>query len=323
MWPFIAAVVAGLALLVWSADRFVHGAAATARNLGVSPLVIGITIVGFGTSAPEMLISGIAAWQGNPQLALGNAVGSNIANIALILGATALIYPLSVHSQVLRRELPVMLGAMLLVVALSWNGVLGRWEGFALGLLMLLVLAGVVVTARRAREPDPLLQEFAEEVPEAVGLGAALAWLAVGFLLLLAASRALVWGAVGIAQALGVSDLVIGLTIVAIGTSLPELAASIAGALKKEPDIVVGNVIGSNIFNTLAVLGIAAAIRPVPVSAAVLRRDYALMLGSALVLWGIVHGWTGRHGHINRIEGALLLAGFVAYQWVLYHGARP
>ncbi len=322
MWPFIAAVVAGLALLVWSADRFVHGAAATARNLGVSPLVIGITIVGFGTSAPEMLISAIAAWQGNPRLALGNAVGSNIANIALILGATTLVYPLSVHSQVLRRELPVMLGAMLSVVALSWDGALGRWEGLALVLLMVLVLVGVTRTARRTREPDPLLREFAEEVPEQVGLRAALAWLGIGLVVLLAASRILVWGAVGIAQALGVSDLIIGLTIVAVGTSLPELAASIAGAIKKEPDIVVGNVLGSNIFNTLAVLGIAAIIRPVPVSETVVRRDYALMLGSALVLWAIVHGWTGRHGHINRIEGALLLAGFVTYQAMLYHGAR-
>lgn len=322
MWPFIAALVAGLALLVWSADRFVHGAAATARNLGVSPLVIGITIVGFGTSAPEMLISGIAAWQGNPQLALGNAVGSNIANIALILGTTALLYPLTVHSQVLRRELPVMLGAMLLVVGLSWDGSLGRGEGAGLFVLMLGVLAAVALTARRTREPDPLLEEFAHEVPERVGLATALAWLIIGFLLLLAASRALVWGAVGVAEALGVSDLVIGLTIVAIGTSLPELAASIAGALRKEPDIVVGNVIGSNIFNTLAVLGIAALIRPVPVSETVVRRDYALMLGTALVLWVVVHGWTGRHGHINRLEGLLLLAGFVLYQAFLYQGAR-
>ena len=322
MGPFIAALVGGLVLLVWSADRFVLGAAATARNLGVSPLVIGITIVGFGTSAPEMLISGIASWQGNPQLALGNAVGSNIANIALILGATALIHPLTVHSQVLERELPVMLAAMLLVVGLSWNGVLGRGEGLLLGALMLLVLAGVVLTARRTRERDPLLAEFAEEVPERIGLPAALGWLSLGFVLLLVASRALVWGAVGIAQTLGVSDLVVGLTIVAVGTSLPELAACIAGALKNEPDIAVGNVIGSNIFNTLAVLGIAAVIRPVPVGPEVIRRDYPLMLGLAFVLAAVVRGLTGRHGHINRVEGVLLLGGFVAYQVLLYHGAQ-
>ncbi len=321
MWLFVAALAVGLGLLVWSADRFVHGAAATARNLGVSPLVVGITIVGFGTSAPEMLISGIAAWQGNPQLALGNAVGSNIANVALILGATALIYPLTVHSQVLERELPVMLAAMLLVVGLSWNGVLGRGEGILLCALMGIVLAGVVIAARRAKTHDPLLEELAEEVPEELPLSRALGWLALGFVVLLGASRMLVWGAVGIAQALGVGDLIIGLTIVAIGTSLPELAASIAGALKNEPDIAVGNVIGSNIFNTLAVLGIAAVIHPVPVSAEVVRRDYALMLGAAFVLTAVVRGLTGRHGHINRIEGALLLGGFVLYQLLLYRSA--
>ena len=318
--PPILAVSAGFALLVWGADRFVTGAAATARNLGVSPLIIGLTIVGFGTSAPEMLVSGIAAWQGNPGLAIGNAIGSNIANIGLILGTTALVTPLTVASVTLRREMPLLLAVM----ALSWwllsDGVLGRGDGLLLlgGIILLLGWMIHLGMNHRARGHDPLIDEFTEEIPTAMSTPAALAWLGIGLLVLLGSSRLLVWGAVEMARFFGVSDLVIGLTIVALGTSLPELAASVMSALKKEPDIALGNVIGSNLFNLLGVLGIPGLIAATPVDPAVLGRDYPVMLGLTLAL--LLMSWNLRGTRrINRLEGLLLLAAYLGYQGLLYY----
>lgn len=322
MWTYILAMAGGLAVLVYGADRFVLGAAATARNLGVSPLVIGITIVGFGTSAPEMLISTFAAWQGNPALAVGNAIGSNIANIALILGTTALIIPLTVHSQVLRRELPLLLGVLVVALVLMVDNHLGRLDGLLLSMGLLAVMGWVTYTAVQARGEDPIGAEFEQELPRHLSLGRALLWLAIGLVLLLASSRLLVWGAVHLAQVFGVSDLIIGLTIVAIGTSLPELAASIAGALKNEPDIAVGNVIGSNLFNTLAVLALPGLIYPAELSADVMRRDFPVMMALTIGLYLMARGWGGP-GRINRLEGGLLLGCFVAYQGLLYFSARP
>ncbi len=311
----VAAVIGGFAVLVWGADRFVLGAAATARNLGVSPLVIGLTIVGIGTSAPEILVSAMAAWQGNPALGVGNALGSNITNIGLVLGATALILPLVVRSETLRREYPLMFAIMLFTLMLLLDGEMSRLDG----VLLLAGLVAMVIWMVRLglrRDHDPMEDEFEQEIPR-LTTGRALAWLFLGLVLLLASSRLLVWGAVDIAQAFGISDLVIGLTIVAIGTSLPELAASVMSALRGEPDIAIGNVIGSNMFNLLAVLGLPGLIHPTALAPEVLNRDFAFMIGLSIALFLMAYGFRG-DGRISRLEGALLLGGYGAWLCVLY-----
>jgi cation:H+ antiporter len=315
-----AAIIAGFAILVWGADRLVMGSSATARNLGISPLIIGLTIVGFGTSAPEMLVSGVAAWQGNPGLAIGNALGSNIANVGLILGAAALVAPLNVHSDTLRREFPVLLAIMLLTLALLADGSLGRVDGVLLLAGLVVMLYWVVNIGLRTRVSDPMSQEFDAEIPREMPTTVALLWAALGLVALLASSRMLVWGAVNVAHALGVSDLVIGLTIVAIGTSLPELAAAVMGALKQEHDIAIGNIIGSNMFNLLAVLGLPGLIHPGPFPVEVLTRDFPVMIGLTLALFAMAHGINGP-GRINRIEAGALLLAFGAYQALLFLGA--
>ncbi|BAN70072.1 calcium/sodium antiporter [endosymbiont of unidentified scaly snail isolate Monju] len=316
------AILVGFVVLIWGADRFVIGAAALARNLGVSPLLIGLTVVGLGTSAPEILVSIMAAMQGNPELAVGNAVGSNIANIGLILGVSALVAPLTVKSHVLWREYPLLAGVSLAVYLMLADGHLGQLDG----LLMLTGLVGAMVwivhLGRQRAAVEPLEDEFAEEIPTDMGTGAALVWTFLGLLLLIASSRLLVWGAVEVATALGVSDLVIGLTIVAIGTSLPELAASVAATLKGEDGLAVGNVIGSNLFNMLAVLSVPGLIAPAAVSASVLSRDMPLMLALTAALFFMGRGEHG-HGTINRLEGGLLLAVFLAYQTWLYLSSQP
>ncbi|KXS39177.1 calcium/sodium antiporter [Modicisalibacter tunisiensis] len=308
----IAAILAGLVLLVWSADRFIDGAAATAAHLGVPSLLIGILIIGFGTSAPEMMVSALAALDGNPGLALGNAYGSNIANIGLILGVVALVSPLAVHSQVIRQELPLLGVATLIAGALLLNGTISRWDG----VLLLVMLAGVmtlsVVRARRQGR-DALGANTQESMAEhPMSLRAGIVWTLVGLLLLIVSSRLLVWGAVYVAQAFGVSDLIIGLTIVALGTSLPELASSIAAVRKNEHDLVLGNVVGSNLFNLLAVVGLAAVIKPIGVDAEVLVRDWPVMavLTLALLIFGI--GVRGQ-GRINRLEALTLLLAYLGY----------
>ena len=315
----IAAVIGGFALLVWGADRFVHGAAATARNLGVSPLVIGLTIVGIGTSAPEILISIIASFDGNPALAVGNALGSNITNIALVLGLTALVTPLLVKSETLQREYPVMFMIMIISLLLCMDGELSRLDGTILLLGLVALILWMIKLGLRKHKVDPLETEYEQEIPY-LTTGKALFWLAVGMILLLVSSRTLVWGAINIAQALGISDLIIGLTIVAIGTSLPELAASIVSALKGEPDIAIGNIIGSNMFNLLAVLGLPGLIAPHVLDPAVISRDFPFMIGFSIALFITAYGFKGS-GKINRYEGALLLLGYIAYMVVLYFSA--
>ena len=315
----IAAVIGGFALLVWGADRFVHGAAATARNLGVSPLVIGLTIVGIGTSAPEILISIIASFDGNPALAVGNALGSNITNIALVLGLTALVTPLLVKSETLQREYPVMFMIMIISLLLCMDGELSRLDGTILLLGLVALILWMIKLGLRKHKVDPLETEYEQEIPY-LTTGKALFWLVVGMILLLVSSRTLVWGAINIAQALGISDLIIGLTIVAIGTSLPELAASIVSALKGEPDIAIGNIIGSNMFNLLAVLGLPGLIAPHVLDPAVISRDFPFMIGFSIALFITAYGFKGS-GKINRYEGALLLLGYIAYMVVLYFSA--
>ena len=313
------AIVVGLVILTWSAGRFVDGASGLARHFGVSPLIVGLTIVAFGTSAPEMLVSATAAWQGNSGLAIGNAVGSNIVNMTLVLGVAALIVPLKINSQTLNREFPLTLVVMLFALALIWNGVLSRIDGLLLAAAMVAVVFWTLHLARVAPSDDPLATDFADEMPETVAASRTW-WLVLsGLILLLVSSRLLVWGAVGTAQHFGVSDLVIGLTIVAVGTSLPELAASVTAARKGEHDIAVGNVVGSSLFNILAVLGISGIVGPGPFDTVVLTRDYPLMVGLAIALYLLARGIRkSGHGTIQRWAGGLLLAVFVVYQGWLF-----
>ena len=318
----IIAVVIGLVVLVWSADKFVDGAVGVARFCGMSTLLIGMVIVGFGTSAPEMVVSAISAMQDAPELALGNAYGSNIANIALILGVTAIISPVIVIRKALKRDLPILLAVTALSVILVSDGSIGRFDG----IVLLLVFAGVMgfniwnEIRQKSKAPETVEPEF--DSAEKPALGKSIMWLIVGLLLLVSSSRALVWGAVEIARALGVSDLLIGLTIVAVGTSLPELASSIAAARKGEDDLAFGNIIGSNLFNTLLVVGIAASIAPMDsFEPSVFNRDMPVMavLTVLLLLFGLpvrkkrIDAGGHRIGRINRIEGATFLAIYVGY----------
>lgn len=314
---FMFAILVGLVLLVWSSDRFVVGASVIARNLGISPLLIGLTIVAIGTSAPEILVSALSAIGGNPGLAIGNAFGSNIANIGLVLGVAALVSPLRVNSGTLKRELPLMLVVMALVGALMLDYSLDLFDGVVLLVASGVLLGLMIVIGLKARATDPMEEEYKQEMPTAMSNGRALFWLIVGSITLLASSRAVVWGAVGAAQALGVSDVLIGLTIVAIGTSLPELAASITSALKGEHDIAIGNVIGSNMFNLLPVLGLPAAISPGAFPPEVFNRDFVVMFALGVALLIMAYGFRGP-GRLNRWEGATLVCVFAAYQGFLY-----
>lgn len=300
----------------------VMGASATARNLGVPPLIIGLTIVGFGTSAPEMLVSGIAAWEGSTGLAIGNAIGSNITNIALVLGVTALVAPLTVSSGTIKREIPILIGVSLLVLALMLDGDLSRFDGIVLMVgLVVMVVSVVRIGMRSSASSDPLSSEFAEEMPAAMSTGRALMWLFLGIAVMVASSRLLVHGAVEIATFFGVSDLVIGLTIVAIGTSMPELMASVMSAIKKEHDIAIGNVIGSNMFNLLGVLALPGLISPGIFDSGVLSRDLPWMIALTAAMFAMAYGFRGRPGHINRLEGGILVAAFCVYIVWLYQTA--
>jgi cation:H+ antiporter len=308
----IAAVVSGLLLLVWSADRFVEGAAATARHFGMPALLIGMVIVGFGTSAPEMVVSALAATQGNPGIALGNAYGSNITNIALILGVTALISPILVQSQVLRRELPLLTIVSFLAAWQLWDGQLSRLDAVTLLVVFVLLMSWTIWQGMQKNSDQFAVEMDAELAQQPMPLKPAVLWLVAGLILLIISSRMLVWGAVTIAQSLGVSDLIIGLTIVAVGTSLPELASSVIAARKGEHDIALGNIIGSNLFNTLAVVGIAGVIHPMAVGPEVLSRDVLVMMVLTVSLFVIGYGFK-KPGRINRLEGALLLIAYLAY----------
>ncbi|EKO3965106.1 calcium/sodium antiporter [Vibrio fluvialis] len=314
------AIIAGFALLVWSADKFVEGAAASANYAGMPPLLIGMLVVGFGTSAPEMVVSAMAAMNGNSALALGNAVGSNIVNITLILGVTAIIAPIAVHSSIIRKELPILLLITLVIGAMLWNHHISTLEAWALiGGFMLLI--GWSIWSALHSKGDHLEQEMDEELSsQSMSLKSSIFWLITGLVLLIISSRILVWGAVEIAQQLGVSDLLIGLTIVALGTSLPELAASIVAARKGEHDIAVGNVVGSNMFNSLAVIGIAGTIEPIAnIGAEVFWRDWTSMLFVTGLLL-LTAARFGKSQTISRSEGAVLLLCYLGYNGYLIYG---
>lgn len=308
----VAFLIVGLIFLVWSADKLVYGSAALARNFGISPLVIGMTILAMGSSAPEMMVSATAALDGKTDTAVGNVIGSNIANIALILGITAIIKPLLISSPVLRRELPLMIVVTLISGAILWDNHLGFYEGvLLLSLFVVFILAMLRISRKEQPNGDVLLDEQEQDVPKGVDNKIALMWVVIGLIILPIAADTLVDSSVVIAKHFGMSDLVIGLTIIAVGTSLPELAASVAGVMKGEDDMAVGNIIGSNVFNILAVMGIPGILNPSILSDLVMGRDFWVMLAVSLLLVVMA---LGKSRSINRFEGAFLVVVFIAYQ---------
>jgi cation:H+ antiporter len=306
----------GLGLLIYGADQFVTGAASIARSMEISPLIIGLTIVGLATSMPEILVSVVAALDGKTEIAIGNAIGSNIANIGLVLGGTVLCLPIVVASEALRREYGLMCLAIVLTLLLFLDNYLGRLDATILFICLISFTGAIVWIAKNTQRSDPIVDEFTHELAEFVPIYKSLILLIVGLGLLLGGAELLVRGAVIIAKHYGMTDLVIGLTIIAVGTSLPELATSITSVIKKEADIAIGNVIGSNMFNMLAVLSIPALIHPTEIDALVLIRDFPIMIGLTLLMGWMVFIY--RHGKLERIEGLILMLCFIGYQYWLF-----
>ena len=305
-------ITIGLILLIIGADRFVHGAGAIARNLGIAPLLIGLTIVAFATSAPEILVSIIAASQGEPDLAVGNAIGSNIANIGLVLGVTAMLRPIELNSATLRREMPALLAVSLLTVSLFLDSYLSEVDGMVLLTGLFIVMVWLTRLGLRSATNDPIKAEYEAEIPRDVRNWVAIAWLIAGLVMLLYGADLMVDGAVNIARALGVGEVVIGVTLVAIATSLPELAVSIVSALRGEFGLAIGNIVGSNIFNLLAVVGIASIIEPAQLPPSVLTLHIFVMVAFTLVLFAMTYDYDGK-GKISRFEGLSLIAAYAAY----------
>ena len=305
-------VIAGLVLLIWGADRFVYGAAASARNLGIAPLLIGLTVVAFATSAPEILVSIVAALQGQPGLAFGNAIGSNIVNIGLVLGVTAMIRPIPLESATLRREMPALLAVSLLTVSLFLDTRLSRPDGIVMLTGLAIVMIWFVRIGIRSAVNDPIKMDYEAEIPDDVSNKMAIIWVIVGLAALLAGAEWLVDGSIGIAKAMGVTDVVIGITIVAFGTSVPELAVSLVSALRREYGLAIGNIVGSNIFNLLAVIGIAATIHPATVAPSVLSLHIFVMVAFTLVLFAMTYDYDGK-ALLSRLEGIALLLAYIAY----------
>lgn len=307
-------LIAGLVLLVAGAEVLVRGAAKLAAQFGIPPLIIGLTVVAFGTSAPETAVSVQSAFNGSGDLAIGNVIGSNIANVLLILGMTALIAPLIVSRQLIRLDVPIMIGASLLTFGLAWDGSLSRLDGALLFAGVLTYTGFLIYSARKDKgnDDDEFAKEFGlDEAPKPYAWVINLGLIIAGLVLLVAGSNFLVEGAVTLARALGISELVIGLTVVAVGTSLPELATSILAAIKGERDIAVGNIVGSNIFNLLCVLGLASLVSPAAISVSpnALAFDFPVMIAVAVACLPIFFAGY----RINRWEGLLFLAYYVAY----------
>lgn len=314
------AILIGLPVLLWSAGKFVDGSAGIARHFGVSPLLIGMLIIGFGTSAPEIIVSVFAATQGNSGIALGNAFGSNIANIALILGLTAIVSPIAVRSEIIKRELPIMLAITFIAAWQLMDLALSKDDAFTL-LGLFVILVGWSIWQGMKGSGDNLADEYSEQISASVSpVKMNLVWLLAGLILLIASSRILVWGAVEVASHFGVSDTIIGLTVIAIGTSLPELASSLMAVRKNEHDLALGNVIGSNMFNTLAVVGLAGTIHPTAIDSSFFYRDIMIMLGVSVALFIFCIGIKGQ-GRLNRLEGSVFVLGYVGYTWYLINSA--
>lgn len=321
MFIQILILLLSLITLVWSADKFVFGASSLARNIGISPMIIGLTIVAMGSSAPEMMIATTASLNDNPDTAVGNAIGSNITNIALVLGLTALFHPLSVSSSTIKREIPL----ILLITAIATYMLADSYFSFNEGLILIIgfavyIIALLLITLKRAKQnpiDDQMVLEAEQEVPDAVSTPLSLLWLAFGIVLLPLSAAYLVDASIFIAKAFGISDLVIGLTVIAVGTSLPELAASIMSIIKKEDDLALGNIIGSNIFNILAVLSLAGLIAPGSIDGDAASRDAPYMLATTFLLFILC--FSRRKGfRITRLKGVLLLSVFIGYQILLF-----
>ncbi|OGT85342.1 MAG: hypothetical protein A3G96_04240 [Gammaproteobacteria bacterium RIFCSPLOWO2_12_FULL_52_10] len=312
----LTAIAGGLLLLVFGADRFVTGAAQTARHLGLSPLIIGMTVVGMATSAPELLVGVVAALQGKTNIAIGNAIGSNIVNVGLVLGGTVLFLPLAATSKTLRREILLMFLSIIVAFLLSIDHRLSRVDGLILVLVLIASIWWTVKLAQSTSTEDPLADELKQELNTVVPFRRSLVPLVLGLILLLAGAELLVRGSVFVAKSFGISDLVIGLTIIAIGTSLPELAASVISAVKNEADIAIGNVIGSNMFNMLMVMGTPSIIHPGVFGHEVLIRDFPIMILLTLIMGRKV--LISGHGKFTRIDGGVLVSCFIAYQAFLF-----
>lgn len=310
---YVSSLFAGLILLIWSADRMVVGAAVIARNLGVTPMLIGLTVVGFATSAPEILVSATAAIRDASNLALGNAFGSNIANIGLVVGVAAIIQPLTVKSETLSRELPAMVAVSLIPVILLINLTLSRLDGVILLIAFLCFIYWVIKLGKRSSGHDTIEAEYATEIPDGVTQQMAILWIIIGLVAVLVGANALVWGSLNIAREIGVSDLVIGVTVVAIGTSLPELAVSVVAARKGLHGLALGNIIGSNAINMLAVIGVAGVIRPATLDLAAVQLHLPVLLGFTVAFFFIAYNSDGTL-RVGRLEGAALVVSFIIYQ---------
>jgi cation:H+ antiporter len=305
-------VIGGLLLLVWGANRFVYGAAAFARNLGVAPILIGLTIVAIATSAPEILVSVVASFRGEPGLAVGNALGSNIVNIGLVLGTVAFIRPIQLSSQTLRREMPALLAVTLLGVSLFLDSYLSRLDGLILLAALVFVMFWLIKLGLRSSADDTMSVEYEADIPRDVSTKRAVSWFVVGLVVLLAGAELMVSGAIDIARFFGMSEVVIGIVMVAFATSVPELAVSLVSAHKGEYGLAIGNIVGSNFFNILAVLGAAAFIAPAALPPSVLSLHLFVMVAFTLVLFVMTYEYEGT-GTITRIEGAALLIAYIAY----------
>jgi cation:H+ antiporter len=305
-------VIGGLLLLVWGANRFVYGAAAFARNLGVAPILIGLTIVAIATSAPEILVSGVASFRGEPGLAVGNALGSNIVNIGLVLGTVAFIHPIKLSSQTLRREMPALLAVTLLGVSLFLDSYLSRLDGLILLAALVFVMFWLVKLGLRSSATDTISVEFEADIPRDVSTKRAVTWFIVGLVVLLVGAELMVSGAIEIARFFGMSEVVIGIVLVAFATSVPELAVSLVSAHKGEYGLAIGNIVGSNFFNILAVVGAAALIAPAALPPSVLSLHLFVMVAFTLVLFTMTYEYEGT-GVISRVEGAALLIAYIAY----------
>jgi cation:H+ antiporter len=314
----LALIVAGFFLLMWSADLLVDNASELGQRLGVSSFLIGIVVIGFGTSAPEMFVSAVAALKDQGNLALGNALGSNITNIGLVLGLAALLRPLPVTATTARKDIPIVITVGAIAIFLVSDGVLSHVDGF----FLLALLIGYLVWSARNSEGfggEPSIENLAKDPheldlsllnhPKGGSTKTAIMWTIGSIILLMIASQMLVEGAVTIARSMGVSNLVIGLTIIAIGTSLPELAAAIAAARKGAHDMIIGNIIGSNVFNTLGVLGLTGAIQTTKIDTTALARDFPIMLLFTIAMFLFANS----KGHFSRREGATMLTAYVVY----------
>ncbi len=319
MWIQLTLLVLGFVALIWGADKFLSGAAATATNMGVSKMMIGLTVVSVGTSAPEIVVATMAALDGNSLLAVGNAIGSNIANIGLVLGITAIITPLPFSANVRRKELPWLLGATFLAMILLFDRHLGFVDGIILLLGLTYILWQLVASQSDPEYSTDAISDELGELPEMTNKQSII-WLIIGLVVLLISAQILVYAATNIASTLGVSDMIIGLTIVAVGTSLPELAATVGSAIKGQPDIAIGNVVGSNILNILAVLAVPGLIHATDMDYAALWRDSGMMLALTLMLALFAYGLNSRTV-ITRFEGSVMLMAWIGYNLLLIQQA--